>query len=130
MTEIPDELPSVSVPPELAGLVAVLLGYGLDAFASRNGGLPEVPGLNGLRTQLVVAAAAARGTRRRTLIPQAGPTVKYLTSTEAAEVMGLSVRRVRHLAKTGVLRGRKHGRDWQIDSDSAHDRRTPWQRAA
>lgn len=127
MRVVEDEPGGVVVPPELAGLVAVLIGYGLEVFEARNGCSPDVPGLRLMRAQL----SAASGSRRRMVVSPAQPSVRYLTVGEAAEVMGLSRRRVRELAADGVLRGRKHGRDWQIDSDSAHDRRrSPWQRAA
>lgn len=127
MRVVEDEPGGVMVPPELAGLVAVLLGYGLDAFEARNGGVPDVPGLRLLREQL----SAASGTRRRRMVPPVQPAVTYLTSGEAAQVMGLSARRVRELAADGVLRSRKSGRDWQIDADSAYDRRRrEWPEAA
>lgn len=38
-----------------------------------------------------------------------------LTTTEAAARLGISPRRVLALIKTGRLRARKFGRDWQID---------------
>ncbi|WP_055491694.1 helix-turn-helix domain-containing protein [Streptomyces sp. TP-A0356] len=127
MRVVEDEPGGVVVPLELAGLVAVLLGYGLDVFEARNGGLPALPGLRLLRAQL----SAASGTRGRRVVPPVQPAVTYLTSGEAAKVMGLSARRVRELAADGVLRSRKSGRDWQIEADSAYDRRRRrWQEAA
>lgn len=124
------DVPGVVVPPELAGLVDVLLGYGLGHLASRNGGLPEVAGLNGLRAQLRVTATAASGHGRRTLaVPEPPSTFREVTVREAAEVSGLSTRQVRRLAESGALIARKRGRDWHIDSDSAsgYGRRRAWQ---
>ena len=37
-----------------------------------------------------------------------------LTTTEAADLMGVTPRRVRALITSGRLRARKVGRDWQI----------------
>lgn len=131
MRLVEDEPRGVVVPPELAGLVDLLLGVGLGTIERRDGALPPTPGLEGLRIQLRVTAAAARGTRQRMVVPTAQPSVTYLTVGEAAEVMGLKPRRVRQLAAAGILIARKHGRDWQIDSESAHDRRRrTWQQEA
>ncbi|WP_052432826.1 helix-turn-helix domain-containing protein [Streptacidiphilus carbonis] len=130
MTET--DVPGVVVPPELAALVGALLHYGVAAFASRNGALPTVPGLEELREQLRVTAGAASGRRPRMLgLP--GPVTRYLTVDEAAELMGVCPRQVRRLSKTGALIARKPGRDWQVDAESATDygrRQQAWQRAA
>lgn len=122
----------VVVPAELTRMVEALIRYGLDGFERRNGVAPDIPGLNALLVQLRAAAVTASGTRRRIVVSPAGTAGHNLTSSEAAQVMGISPRRVRGLAKRGDLIARKRGRDWQIDADSATgygDRRRTWQAA-
>lgn len=119
----------VVVPAELAALVDRLLGYGVEVLAARNGALPRVAALDGLRAQLHLSAVAARGGRSRTLVPLRSA-ARDLSVREAAQVMGLSVRHVRYLAATGALIARKRGRDWWIDADSADGyarRQQAWQ---
>uniref|UniRef100_A0A6M3LUK3 Putative DNA binding, helix-turn-helix domain containing protein n=1 Tax=viral metagenome TaxID=1070528 RepID=A0A6M3LUK3_9ZZZZ len=38
--------------------------------------------------------------------------ITLVNTKEAAKILGLSVRHVRKLLKTGVLQGQKIGRDW------------------
>ncbi len=38
-----------------------------------------------------------------------------LTTNEAAEILGVSISRVRQLLLDGELKGEHHGRDWLID---------------
>ncbi|MFC9637141.1 excisionase family DNA-binding protein [Streptomyces mirabilis] len=128
MRAVGDGSGGVVVPAQMAALVDKLLEYGLDALATRNGTLPEVAGLNGLRAQLTVAARAARGTGRRMVLAPARPS--YVTVGEAAELLGVSPRYVRRLAAEGVIRGSKPGRDWQLDRDGLEGRRRRWQGAA
>ncbi|MDH6141024.1 excisionase family DNA binding protein [Kitasatospora sp. GP30] len=127
----PRNATGVEVPPELAALVGQLLGYGIEVLAARNGTLPSVPALDGLRAQLQVTAASACGRPRRILATPVTP-VRQLTVDEAARVSGLSPRQVRRLAHDGTLIARKAGRDWQIDEDSAnrYGRRRTWQQRA
>ena len=42
------------------------------------------------------------------------PPGEWIRTEEAADVIGVSVRRVRQMLRTDVLRGRKVGRDWLI----------------
>lgn len=118
----------VVVPDELAGLVDRLLSYGLAVLEQRNGAAPAVPGLEGLRVQLQVAASSSGPARRMLAVPVAP--ARQLTVTEVAAVSGLSARQVRRLARSGALIGRKRGRDWFIDADSARNRSRTWQEQA
>ncbi|WP_157884030.1 helix-turn-helix domain-containing protein [Arthrobacter alpinus] len=47
----------------------------------------------------------------------------FLTTAQAADVLGVSERRVRQLADVGTLAGRKLGRQWQLDPESVQARR-------
>lgn len=133
MRVVEDEPGGVMVPPELAGLVAVLLGYGLDAFEARNGGVPDHPGLRLLRAQLHAAAASSSGRARRTLALPERSDIRYLSARQAAPVMGVSPRQVRRLAEAGAIVAVKTGRDWWISAQAAEQypgRRRAWQEAA
>jgi hypothetical protein len=77
-----------------------------------------MPGMSALRKILAAAKASASGRPIATLEPQARPSC---TTHQAAAVMGISERRVRHHAATGRLIARKQGRDWVIDRQSAAD---------
>lgn len=114
------------VPSNLAGLVDLLIEHGLAGLEQRNGTAPTIAGLEGLRVKLQVAAATASGRPRRILAVPVAP-ARELTVTEAAAMSGLSARQVRRLARSGALIGRKRGRDWLIDGDSARDRSRAWQ---
>lgn len=110
----------VVMPPHLAKLAATLIEHGINDLTHRNGGSPAIRHLAELRRAL---AAAASGTPSATLEPRAA--VRSYTTAEAASVMRLSQRRVRHLAATGRLIAVRRGRDWQIDWQSAEDYRRP-----
>jgi hypothetical protein len=128
----PDEVGAVVVPPELAALVDRLVGCGLRTVADRYGALPTVPDLDELRLRLRAAAVSAGGRRPRMLEPQCR-SYPQLTVGQAAQVMGVSSRHARRLAKGGVIIGRLVGRDWQIDANSAREyreRRRAWRQAA
>lgn len=43
---------------------------------------------------------------------------EYMTTKEAAEVLGLSFETVSRLAKRGVIKAEKRGRDWLLERDS------------
>lgn len=43
--------------------------------------------------------------------------MELLTTSGAAKVLGLSAKRVRELALSGRLRGRRLGRDWVFEAD-------------
>ena len=133
MRPVEDEPAGVGVPPELAGLVDALLGYGLNAFEARNGCLPDHPGLRRLRAELQVAGASSRGRARRTLVVPERSSSRYLSVAQAAPVMGVSPRQVRRLARAGVVIAVKTGRDWWISAEAAEqypERRRAWQAAA
>lgn len=51
------------------------------------------------------------------------PPESFLTTAQAADVLGVSERRVRQLADAGTLAGRKLGRQWQLDPESVQARR-------
>ncbi len=40
------------------------------------------------------------------------------TTEEAAQYLGLSINMVAKLCRSGILKARKHGRDWDIDPAS------------
>lgn len=133
MRVVEDEPAGVMVPPELAGLVDSLLGYGLNAFEARNGGVPDHPGLRLLRAQLLAAGASARGRARRTLLVPERSDIRYLSVQEAAPLMRVSPRHVRRLAEAGAIVAVKTGRDWWISAQAAEQypgRRRAWQEAA
>jgi excisionase family DNA binding protein len=123
----------VTVPPDLADLVDVLLGYGLDAFAARNGGRPEAPALAVFRAQLATAAASARGRPRRTLAPPERSITRYLTTVQAAALMHVTPRQVRRVAEAGAIVAIRMGRCWWVSADAAEQypgRRKSWQQPA
>lgn len=44
---------------------------------------------------------------------------EYVTTSEAAEIIGCVARRVRQLLQAGKLVGKRMGRDWLVDRSSA-----------
>lgn len=48
---------------------------------------------------------------------------EFLTTTEAAALLGVTPQRVRALIKAGILQAEKFGRDWQIDAEIVEIRR-------
>lgn len=48
--------------------------------------------------------------------------MKLLTTTAAAQILGISSRRVREMIATGLLTGSKHGRDWMVTEESVKAR--------
>lgn len=48
-----------------------------------------------------------------------GVTVGWITTEQAAAIMGVEVSMVRWLAKWGEIKAQKFGRVWQIDEKSA-----------
>ena len=103
----------VIVPPELCRTVARLAVLGLADRVRRDGGSSVPPGLAALLAELDKSAG--------------GPgfaTVEapsWLAAGEAAHLTGTSARHVRRLARSGRLRARKRGRDWEIEQASAAD---------
>lgn len=96
------------IPAHLTILNAGLVEYALKDLRRRNGGLPGMRDLAELRE---ILAAAARG--------NASAQVTYLTTAQAAAVMGLSARRIRQLAAAGTITAQRAGRDWLISAASA-----------
>ena len=43
---------------------------------------------------------------------------EWVTTTEAAEITGLSMRRIQELCKEGKYKAQKRGRDWLIEKES------------
>jgi hypothetical protein len=121
LASVPGAPPGVAVPPHLAALVDRVLGYGLDVLASRNGQVPDIPELDGLRARLRELAMSARG---RAVVTMGASGHGWLTASEAAHVMGLTDRQARRLARGGQIISRKRGRDWEIDPDAARGYRT------
>lgn len=46
---------------------------------------------------------------------------KKITTSQAAEILEISMRAVQALLNRGTLRGEKFGRDWSIDLDSVYE---------
>lgn len=44
--------------------------------------------------------------------------MRHLTTTNAADRLGVTPRRVRQMLLAGQLRGQRHGRDWIIPEDA------------
>ena len=112
---------SAVVPPHLVKLTTLLVQHGVRALCLSNGSLSAIPDLPELLKILRSAAASARGRPSRILDQPAQP--QWLTTDEAADLMGISARRVRHHAASGRIIARRAGRDWQIDADSARSYR-------
>ena len=43
--------------------------------------------------------------------------MNVMTTTQAAQFLGISVRRVRQLIECGKLKAKKYGRDWMIPTE-------------
>jgi hypothetical protein len=112
---------SVALPVRLALLAGFLVEYAAKEITERGGSRSAMPGLPELQAVLRDATASARGCPPRTIVPKARPA--ELTTSEAAALMGISARRVRHHASTGRLIARRNTRDWLIDAASASDYR-------
>jgi excisionase family DNA binding protein len=109
---------TVAIPLGLAPLAALLVELGAREITQRGGARSAMQGLPQLEAILRAAAASARGTPARTMEPQGRP--EELTTAQAAELMGISARRVRELARKRRIVSRKvAGRDWLIDAGSA-----------
>jgi excisionase family DNA binding protein len=111
----------VVLPPHLAKLAAWLIENSfndlLERMRRRTGTTPDIPHLSELRRLLAVAACG----RPAAIVGSSARAPSFTTTAEAARVMRLSERTVRHLAATGRLIARKEGRDWAIDRQSAED---------
>lgn len=115
------------IPPHLVKLTAFLVEYAAKELGSRNGGSPRMPHLPELRKILDAAMASASG---RPSVTMEAPSRALLTTSQAAALMGISVRRVRHHAAAGRIIARRSGRDWLIDACSARDYRRGERNAA
>jgi len=116
----PDAGEGAVIPSHLVKLAAFLVEYAAKELGSRNGGPPRMPDLPELRKILDAAVAAASG---RPSVTMEAPSRALLTTSQAAALMDISARRVRHHAAAGRIRAERHGRDWLIDPDSARDYR-------
>lgn len=113
-----DTAKTVAVPLDLAPLAAFLVELGAREIVQRGGTRSAMRDLPRLEAVLRQAAASARGTPARTMEPKGRP--EELTTAQAAELMGISGRRVRELARKRRIVSRKvAGRDWLIDAGSA-----------
>lgn len=111
---------AVAVPLDLAPLAAFLVELGAREIVQRGGTRSAMRDLPRLQAILRPAAASARGTPARTMEPRSRP--EELTTAQAAELMRISARRVRELARKGRIVSRKvAGRDWLIDAGSARN---------
>ena len=86
-----------------------------------------MPHLPELRKILDAAVASASG---RPSVTMEAPSRALLTTSQAAALMDISVRRVRHHAAAGRIIAHKSGRDWLIDPGSARDYRRQEREAA
>jgi hypothetical protein len=117
---VPGSAEGAIIPPHLVEPAARLIEFGVKYLEMCNGGPPNSRTLASLRKTLDAARASASGRPSVTLEPQAR--TPY-TTRQAAAVMGISERRVRHHAATGRLIAIRRGRDWAIDRQSAEDYR-------
>jgi hypothetical protein len=113
---------TVAIPVGLAPLAAFLVELGARDITQRGGTRSAMRDLPELQAILRAAAASARGTPAGTMEPPGR--AEELTSDQAADVMGISARRVRELARTRRIVSRKAGRDWLIDAGSARSWRS------
>jgi excisionase family DNA binding protein len=44
---------------------------------------------------------------------------EWITTEEAAQIVGVTPHQIRHLLREGVLRGRKFARSWMVERASA-----------
>lgn len=120
----------------VAGGSAYVLAAILDGanVPGRLGGLPTELRAATLQTLDDIRGAAAIWDQERKEgrsvdnFPGAGedpthPLESFLTTAQAADILGIGDRRVRQLADTGTLAGRKLGRQWQLDPESVQARR-------
>ena len=98
---VPDAAEGMVIPPHLIEPCSVLFKIGAGAWERRNGGFPRRWDLPALHKILDTARASASGRPPATLGSQAR--TPYTTG-EAAAVMGISERRVRHHAAAGAHR--------------------------
>jgi excisionase family DNA binding protein len=124
MTAPPGTGDTVAIPVGLAPLAAFLVELGAREITQRGGsrsamqGLPQLEAI--LRAAAASTASAARGIPAARMSPGAQGRPEELTTSQAADAMGVSARRVRELARTGRIVSRKiAGRDWLIDAGSA-----------
>lgn len=102
----------VVVPAQLAADLARLAVIGARAIQRDSGGLVLVPGMAALLARL---ATFASETPARTV---GCISAEWVSAGEAAAIAGLSVQRIRGLARDGRLIARRAGRNWLIDPDS------------
>jgi excisionase family DNA binding protein len=46
---------------------------------------------------------------------------EWITTQEAAEIIGVSIKQVSHLLLNGRIKGKKFGRFWMVDKQSAEE---------
>ena len=121
-TGLPGTQDTITIPLHLVPLAALLVELGAREITQRGGTRSAMRDLPELQAILRAATASARGSPPRTIEPQARP--EEPTTAQAAEVMGISTRRVRELARTSRVISRKvSGRDWLIDAGTARSYR-------
>ena len=47
--------------------------------------------------------------------------VEWITTDEAAEIIGVSTHQIRNLLRTGVIKGQKFARSWMVERQSAEE---------
>lgn len=105
----------VVVPGELCLPLAKIAVLGAKMLSDHNGGLVLVPGMAALLAELATFASETPGS---TVVPVQSCAPRWLSAGEAAGLAGVSVQRVRFLARTGRIQARRAGRDWLIDVNS------------
>jgi excisionase family DNA binding protein len=113
MTE--QEPRGVLVAPELCAWLYRAAIEMIRSEERRNGGGQPPRGLAELFGQLRIAASGRLPGRIGTVEPTP------VTVAEAAQLAGVSPRRIRQLAASGRIRARRHGRDWLIDPHAARE---------
>jgi excisionase family DNA binding protein len=57
--------------------------------------------------------------------------VDWITTDEAAEIVGVTAHQIRHLLRNNILAGKRFGRSWMVDRKAAeayaaHERKLRW----
>ncbi len=116
------DLVSIESTPSLWWLLLKLAETRLAEIRERDGGgrAPATPGLQALLGELRMSA---NGRAVATLETRVSAAASFLTASQAADVIGCTVRHARRLASAGILRSRRHGRIHMIERASAEDYR-------
>lgn len=117
----------VAVPGPLERVVVRLCWLGLGDLTRRNGSPPVVPGLARFLGELDMRASAHGVAMMEASHYTTG---RWVSTSEAAQLAGISESQVRRLAADDRLIARRVGRRaWLVDADSASDYRNRRRRA-